>query len=71
MIQRMAIRRMYEQLPKLGIHFAIPAIPMGMMARFAAAAGVPDSAVANPQTTTATTATNPPAAAAVPPKAAE
>lgn len=74
MIQRMAIRRMYEQLPKLGIHFAIPAIPMGMMARFAAAAGVPDQAAAHaqPTTTTATTTTTAPnPQAAVPPKAAE
>ena len=66
MIQRMAIRRMYETLPKLGIRFYLPPmVQMGMASALAQAAGpgsaVPAAATPAPATT-ATTA---------PPKAAE
>ena len=40
MIQRMAIRRMYEQLPKLGIKFATPLLPMTLGAAFAASSSI-------------------------------
>src|SRR5690242_9258455 len=65
MIQRMAIRRMYEQLPKLGIRFATPLYQMGLGAAYTAGAGM----VPNGTSSTAQPAV--PEAANVPPKAAE
>ncbi|TAJ24679.1 MAG: mechanosensitive ion channel [Reyranella sp.] len=41
MIQRMAVRRMYEQLPKLGIQFATPNFPFAMPMASAAAPSAP------------------------------
>jgi len=61
MIQRMAIRRMYEQLPALGIRFATPMFPMGMA----------PGAFAPPVAPAALPAPAPPTPAAAPPKAAE
>jgi small-conductance mechanosensitive channel len=60
MIQRMAIRRMYEQLPALGIRFATPMFPMGMAP---GAFAPPAAPVALPAPS--------PSTAAAPPKAAE
>jgi moderate conductance mechanosensitive channel len=57
MVQRMAIRRMYEQLPALGIKFATPTYPFAMPPQGPAAVA-PVEPVA-------------PAASAAPPKAAE
>jgi hypothetical protein len=37
-IQRMGVRRMYEQLPKLGIQFATPTIPFAVQMATAPAA---------------------------------
>ena len=75
MIQRMAIRRMYETLPKLGIRFYLPPmVQMGLASMLAQGAGsappTANSAAANPTVSAA------PAAAATttttaPPKAAE
>ncbi len=79
MIQRMAIRRMYETLPKLGIRFYLPPmVQMSMASALAQAAvpGAPGSAVppaaaaAPPATPTATIASATTATTA-PPKAAE
>ena len=46
MVQRMAIRRMYEQLPKIGIQFATPTFPFAMPApaAFAPTAAAPPPA---------------------------
>lgn len=66
MVQRMAIRRMYEQLPKLGIKFATPTFPMVSAAY--AAAPAPAPALTGPAGATSTTTSN---QAAAPPKAAE
>jgi small-conductance mechanosensitive channel len=62
LIQRMAIRRMYEAFPAVGIKFAVPLFPMAMAAPMAQAP-VPASAAA------ATSAS--PAAAPAPAQAAE
>ena len=64
MVQRMAIRRMYEQFPKLGIQFATATFPFAMPAQPAA----PSRPVA-PPAPTETPAAPPPAAPAA--KAAE
>jgi hypothetical protein len=64
-IQRMGVRRMYEQLPKLGIQFATPTLPFtipGMVPMGTATAG-PAAAPPAPGT--------PPEAPPVPAKAAE
>lgn len=85
MIQRTAIRRMYDTLPPLGIRFAVPVFPLAMQAAAAAAAspsstGVPaasggpgvSAAPAVPAAPAAPPAgTAVPTAPASPPKAAE
>jgi moderate conductance mechanosensitive channel len=48
MVQRMAIRRMYEQFPKLGIRFATPTFPFAMPPGMAASAAAPASVAAPP-----------------------
>ena len=65
-IQRMGVRRMYEQLPKLGIQFATPTYPFAMpMPSAVSMAAVPAPAAAAPP---ATAPAEPPPA---PAKAAE
>jgi hypothetical protein len=66
LVQRMAIRRMYESFPKLGIQFATPTYPVAM----AMPAAAPPVAPAAPAAATATPA-EPPAAALAAVKAAE
>jgi len=78
MIQRMAIRRMYENLPKLGIRFYLPPmVQMGLASMLAQGAApgsaapaanptppiAPAAAATTPTTTTTTTTTAPPKAA--------
>ncbi|CAN5833347.1 hypothetical protein BH11PSE3_BH11PSE3_33870 [soil metagenome] len=61
-IQRMAVRRMYEQFPKIGIQFSTPTYPFGM----------PVQAAATPPVATALsleTSGSPPSPPAVPPAA--
>ena len=65
-IQRMGVRRMYEQLPKLGIQFATPTYPFAMPAPGAAPAPAVAPPAASPPPA-ATPAEAPPA----PAKAAE
>jgi len=62
-IQRMGVRRMYEQLPKLGIQFATPTLPYG----YAPMPGMAPPAAAPPPPPAAAPAEPPPA----PAKAAE
>ncbi|HEX9329927.1 MAG TPA: mechanosensitive ion channel family protein, partial [Reyranella sp.] len=63
-IQRMAVRRMYEAFPALGIQFATPSYPFAMPAPSV----VPAAAVATPAAPPAAAPTEPPPA---PAKAAE
>jgi small-conductance mechanosensitive channel len=65
LVQRMAIRRIYETLPKLGIQFATPTYPIPLA--MPAAAPAPPPAVPAP----AAAATEAPPAAPQPAKAAE
>jgi hypothetical protein len=61
-VQRMAIRRMYEQFPKLGIQFATATFPFAMPAAAQVAAAPPAQAAAQPAAQVA--AEPPPAKAA-------
>lgn len=47
-IQRMGVRRMYEQLPKLGIQFATPTYPFAMPGMMPMATGAAPPAAATP-----------------------
>ncbi len=74
MVQRMAIRRMYEQFPKLGIQFATATFPFAMpvTAPVPAAPAAPAEPAAAPPAQPAAQATpQPPAPAAPAAKAAE
>ncbi|MFZ5782552.1 MAG: mechanosensitive ion channel family protein [Pseudomonadota bacterium] len=62
MIQRTAIRRMYDTLPPLGIKFAVPVFPLAMQAPAA-----PPSAAGPPVVPQAATASAAPGAPAPPP----
>jgi moderate conductance mechanosensitive channel len=70
LIQRMAIRRMYENLPKLGIQFATPVYPMPISMPAAAPAAAAASAAATTPAS-ASAATEAPPAAPQAAKAAE
>jgi hypothetical protein len=63
-IQRMAVRRMYEAFPALGIQFSTPTYPFAMPA----ALGAPAAAVATPAAPLVAAPAEPPPA---PAKAAE
>ena len=71
MIQRMAIRRMYETLPKLGIRFYLPPMVQMGMASMLAQTAVPGSPGAAPPAAATATATTPATVPTAPPKAAE
>jgi hypothetical protein len=67
LVQRMAIRRMYETFPKLGIQFATPTYPVAM----AMPAAAPPAAPAGPAAATAATPAEPSEAVLEAAKAAE
>jgi moderate conductance mechanosensitive channel len=66
LVQRMAIRRMYETFPKLGIKFAVPIYPLAMPMSAVPGAEATIASAAPPVAANAPSAATTPAASAAP-----